>query len=41
MIVETGYLSRTAQRYVVYRFERLLQRLPRIPDDHSLRSTIR
>jgi hypothetical protein len=28
MIVETGYLSRTAQRYVLYRFMRLKQRLP-------------
>jgi hypothetical protein len=41
MIVETGYLSRVAQRYVLYRFTRLIGRLPsRIPYDDSLRSTI-
>ncbi len=39
MIVETGYLSRTAQQYVLYRFMRLMQRLPlRVPDHCSLRS---
>ena len=39
MIVETGYLSRAAQRYVLYRFTLLMQRFPlRVPHYRSLRS---
>jgi hypothetical protein len=28
MIVETGHLSRVAKRYVLYRFGRLMERVP-------------
>jgi len=39
MIVETGYLSRAAQRYILYRYTRLMQRLPLgVPPYRSLRS---